>query len=327
MDSHRRALLAALAAAGLVVPVRGLTQARKTPVIGLLWNDSVKPSPYVAIFVAAMRDRGYVLSRDFRIEDRVTLEGYSGYAESAADLVRAKVDVVVVNGATGVVAAAKATNEIPIVMIIGSDPVAAGLVRSLGRPGGNLTGVVTLTAGLNAKRIELLKELNPRLSTVGVLFASNAANPANVRESQAAAHALNLQLHFKQVSVPEDIEGAVAELAKMRVGALYIGPSTMLSSYSARVVEIVAKHRIPAVFGAERSADDGALLTYAGGTKKAFVRAASYVERILKGARAGDLAIEQAGDLVEMTVNLKTARALGIKIPQSILVRADQVIE
>jgi putative tryptophan/tyrosine transport system substrate-binding protein len=161
-----------------------------------------------------MRDKGYVLDRDFRIEDRVTLEGYGGYAESAAQLVQAKVDLIVTNGATANVAAAKATKDIPIVMIIGSDPVAIGLVPSLARPGGNLTGVVTLGAGLNGKRIELLKELNPQLSTVGVLLASNVANPANVRESQAAAQALKLQIHFAEVSAPEDFEGAIRELAR-----------------------------------------------------------------------------------------------------------------
>lgn len=322
----RRRDFVILGAVALALPPAAKAQ-RKTPVIGLLWNDSVKPSPYVATLLDALREKGWAAGRDFRVEDRVSLEGYGGYAENAAELVRAKVDLIVANGATAIFAVAKATKQIPIVMIIGSDPVATGLVASLARPGGNLTGVATLTTGLNGKRIELLKELNPGLSSVGVLLAPNVANPVNMRESEAAAQALKLQMHFAQVRAPEDFEGAIVELARTRVGAVYVGPSTMLASHSARLVEIVAKHRIPAVYSHERFVDAGALMSYSGSVRKAFVRVAGYVDRILKGARAGELAIEQTSDLVELTVNLKTAKALGITIPQSILVRADRVIE
>ena len=312
-------------AAALMIP--GFARAQnRTPVIGLLWNDSVKPSPSVAVLLDALRERGWVAGRDFRVEDRVSLEGYGRYAEDAAELVRAEVDVIVAFGSTSVFAAAKATKKIPVVMIVGVDPVASGLVRSLSSPGGNVTGVLNTTLALNAKRIELLKELVPGLSSFGVVLASNVGNPTNVRDSEAAARALNMQVHFAQARGPDDIDAAISELAKARVGALYVAPSSMLQARSARVVEAVAKHGLPAVYGAEQYIDAGALMIYGGNFKKTVVRVASYVDRILKGARPGELAIEQISAM-ELVVNLKTARKLGITVPPSILVRADRVIE
>jgi putative ABC transport system substrate-binding protein len=298
----------------------------KVPVVGLLWNDSVKPSPHVGVLLEALREKGWIVDRNFRVEDRVSLEGYTGYAENAAALVQAKVDVIVAFGSTSVFAAAKATKEIPIVMSLGVDPVANGLAASLARPGGNLTGVVNTSTGLNAKRIELLKELNPTLSSFGVVLAPNVAKSANMRDSEAAARALKLQVHFGQANKPEDLDAVVAELAKRRVGALYIAGSTMLQAQSAHVVEVIAKHRLPAVYISERYVDAGGLMIYGSSARKSYVRAASYVDRILKGARPAEMAIEQVSE-VELTVNLRTAKALGIKVPQSILVRADRVIE
>ena len=312
-------------AAALVIPSFARAQNR-TPVIGLLWNDSVKPSPSVAVLLDALRERGWVAGRDFRVEDRVSLEGYGRYAEDAAELVRAEVDVIVAFGSTSVFAAAKATKKIPVVMIVGVDPMASGLVRSLSSPGGNVTGVLNTTLALNAKRIELLKELVPGLSSFGVVLASNVGNPTNVRDSEAAARALNMQVHFAQARGPDDIDAAISELAKARVGALYVAPSSMLQARSARVVEAVAKHGLPAVYGAEQYIDAGALMIYGGNFKKTVVRVASYVDRILKGARPGELAIEQISAM-ELVVNLRTARKLGITVPPSILVRADRVIE
>lgn len=299
---------------------------RKTPVIGLLWNDSVTPSPYVGVLLAALAEKGYAVPRDLRIEDRIGAEGYGSYAQGAADLVRAKVDVILANGTTALQAAAKATKDIPIVMISGSDPVALGFAASLSRPGGNITGVSTRTVGLAGKRIELLKELVPGLTRVGVLLAPNVANPVNTRESEAAARMLNLQVHFVEVRNIDEIESRVAELLQARVDAISVTAATLLSSHSPRVVAAIAKHRLPAVYSSERYAESGGLMTYSASVTRAFVRAAGYIDRILKGARPGGLAIDQLGE-VELTVNLKAARALGIKIPQALLVRADRVIE
>lgn len=298
----------------------------KSPVIGLLWNDSVKPSPYVATLLAALRERGYMVPQNLRIEDRVGLEGYSGYAEGAAALVRAKVDVIVTNGGTALQAAATATKEIPIVMITGSDPVALGYAASLSRPGGNVTGVSALSVGLVAKRMELLKELVPAVSRVGVLIAPNLANPVNRRESDSAARALNLQVQFAEVKTIDEIESRVAELVQSGVGAINVTAATLLSSHPARVIAAIAKHRLPAVYPHERYAEAGGLLTYTASATRAFGRAAVYVDRLLKGARPGDLAIEQL-EHFELVINLKTAQALGLKIPPAVLVRADRVIQ
>jgi putative ABC transport system substrate-binding protein len=320
----RRRDFVALGAATLALPFAANAQG-KTPVIGLLWNDSVKPSPYVAILLGALREKGYVDGRNIRIEDRVALEGYGPMAENAAVLVRAKVDLIVTYGATATMAAAKATKEIPIVMIMGADPVARGLAASLSRPGGNVTGFATLTLGLIGKRIELLKELVPGLSRVGILLTPNVGNPIEARESEAAARALNLQPHFGEAHAAGDIERAIAELAKSRVGAVHMSGS-MLAAHAARVAAIVAKNRIPAVYASERFVDAGGLMVYSTSINKSFVRVAGYVDRILKGARAGELPIEQTKD-IELVINLKTAKALGLKIPRSILLRADRVIE
>jgi putative ABC transport system substrate-binding protein len=299
---------------------------RKTAVIGLLWNDSVTPSPYVGVLLAALAEKGYAVPRDLRIEDRIGAEGYGSYAQGAADLVRAKVDVIVANGTTALQAAAKATKDIPIVMISGLDPVALGFAASLSRPGGNITGVSTLTVGLAGKRIELLKELVPGLTRVGVLLAPNVASPVNKRESEAAAQMLNLQVHFVEVRTIDEIESRVAELLQARVDGISVTAATLLSSHSPRVVAAIAKHRLPAVYSSERYAESGGLMTYSASVTRAFVRAAGYIDRILKGARPGELAIDQPRE-VELAVNLKAARALGIKIPQAVLVRADRVIE
>lgn len=321
----RRREVVGLGVALLALP--SVARAQKVPLVGLLWNDSVKPSPYAATLLGALRERGYVVGRNLRIEDRVALEGYGPMAENAAALVRAKVDLIVSYGATATQTAAKATKEIPIVMIMGADPVARGLAASLSRPGGNVTGVTTLTGGLIGKGIELLKEMVPGLTRVGVLLGSGATNYSiNVREAEAAARTLKLELHARGARPPEEIEVAVAALAKSRVGAIFVVGSTALASHSESVVAAIARHRIPAAFTSERYTEAGGLMVYTPSVKKAFVRAAGYVDRILKGSRAAEMPIEQTSDL-ELVINLKTARALGIKIPQTILQRADRAIE
>ena len=317
-----------LAALTTFVLPRGVEAQKKTktPVIGLLWNDSAKPSPFVQLLVEGLRDRGWVLDRDYRLEDQVTLKGYEGYAESVAALLRAKVDVIVTSGSTAANAAAKATKEIPVVFIMGADPITLGLVPSLSRPGGNLTGIATMGGALNQKRMQLLKELVPAARNVGVVLAPNVGNPIYRRETEAAARALGLSVHFAEAHKVEELDGVIAGLAKAGVGALYMAPASIFQAHSANVVGVIAKHRLPAVYAQERYADTGGLVVYTASTRKAFIRLAGYVDRVLKGAHPGDLAIEQASD-AELVVNLRTARSLGIKIPQTLLVRADRVIE
>jgi putative ABC transport system substrate-binding protein len=299
----------------------------KVPVVGLLWNDSVKPSALAEVLLTALREKGWVVGRNLRVEDRVSLEGYGGYAEGLKELVRTKVDVIVTSGATATQAAAKATKDIPIVMRIGGDPVASGLVASLSRPGGNITGITTVQVGLNAKRIQLLRELVPDLTSVGVLVVAETASYApNVRETKAAAQALNLQAQIGEVRSIEQIDQLLGHFSKLHVGAVYVPGSTMLASHGERVAAALNKHRLPAVYANDGFVEAGGLMVYSASTGKSFIRLAGYVDRVLKGARPADLAIEQASD-VELVVNLKAAKQLGIKIPQSILVRADRVIE
>lgn len=299
----------------------------KVRVVGLLWNDSVKPSPFAKILLQALQQKGWAPDRDFRVMDRVTLEGYSGYAEAIEELMLAKVDVIVTSGATATKAAAKATKDIPIVMRIGGDPVASGFAASLSRPGGNITGITTIQVGLNAKRIQLLKELLPKLDRVGILLVSDAASLAiNVRESEAAAKELNLGMQVGELRSLDDIDTALAQLKKSKVGAVYVPGSTMLAAHGERITAAMSAYRLPAVYANDRFADAGGLMVYSASTAKSFARLAGYVDRVLKGALPADLAIEQASD-VDLVVNLKAAKALGITVPQSILVRADRVFE
>ena len=299
---------------------------QRMPVVGLLWNDSVKPSPYAAILAAGLRERGYVVGRNLRFEDAVALEGYGPMASNAATLVQAKVDLIVTYGATATLAAAKATQDIPIVMIIGADPVATGVVKSLSHPGGNATGIWTFTSGLNAKRMELLKELKPSVRRAGLLFAPGSAVQIVVDDAEGAAHRLKIEIVRAEVRAPDKIDAAVAKLVQLGADAIYVHTSSMLSAHSRSVVESVAKRRLPAVYGTERYAEAGGLLTYYPSLSKAFGRAAGQIDRILKGARPGDLPIDQVSD-VELVINLRAARELGITIPQSILQRADRAIE
>jgi putative ABC transport system substrate-binding protein len=311
-----------------MLAVPGIAKAQKKPaVIGLLWNDSVKPSPFAKILLDALQQKGWVAGRDFRVEDRVTLEGYGGYAESLEQLLLAKVDLIVTSGATATKAAAQATKEIPIVMRIGGDPVASGFVASLSRPGGNVTGITTVQVGLNAKRLELLKELVPGASRVALLLQAGAASsPLNIRESEQAAKSLNLQLQVAELRSLDDIESVLGQLRKSGADAVYVPGSTMLAAHGERVVAAMTKHRLPAVYANDRFVDAGGLTVYSASTGKSFARLATYVDRVLKGARPADLAIEQASD-VELIVNLKAAKSLGIAVPRMILVRADRVIE
>jgi putative ABC transport system substrate-binding protein len=261
------------------------------------------------------------------VEDRVALEGYGGMAENAAELVRARVNVIFAYGSTAVAAAARATEEIPIVMVIGVDPVEMGLAASLSHPGGNITGVTNIVFELTAKRLQLLHEVVPKMSRVGALIATGSrAATTNRREIEAAAHALNLQLHVAEVRNPVDIEPAFSNMARSRVDGVYISPSTMMAASKAQVVALAARHRLPAMYADRRFVDAGGLMQYGSNVYKAFTLAATYVDRILKGARPSDLPIEQMSKF-EFIINLKTVKALGIAIPQSILLRADELVQ
>ena len=312
--------------AGLAaLPMQGQAQQAKT--IGLLWNDSVKPSPHVATLIGALGPLGWTLGRNLKVEDKVALEGYGGYAENAAALVRGGCDVIATYGYSATSVVAKATKEIPIAMLIGTDPVRAGLAKSLAQPGGNVTGLMNLSEGLIGKRLELLRELVPGIKDVGILIADIAVQRGLVmEEARRSAAKLDVNVQVAAVKTPQDIEPALDGLAKAGVRAVYVSQGTLVAAHAARVVKGVAASKLAAVYPTDRFADAGGLLTYGSSATKAFVRLASYVDRLLLGARPGSMPIEQMSD-AELVINLKTAKAMGFRIPQSILQRADRAIE
>jgi putative ABC transport system substrate-binding protein len=325
--NRREAVLALFALGTPTVTLPARAQQARIPVVGLLWNDSIKPSPYQTTFLRALREKGYVVGRSVQIDDRISLEGYSRMPEGAAELVRAKVDVIVTYGATATIAAAKATRDIPIVTIIGSDPVAIGLVKSLSHPDLNITGVTLVNSALIAKRMQLLTELVPGMSRVGILFAPESSGAEiHKREVADAVRRLNLQSNFAEVRKPGDLDSAFVSLARSRVDAVFVHGSSMLAANSERVIELAAKNRLPAMYPTIKYIDAGGLIGYTTDAHAAVAEAAGYVDKILKGAKPRDLPIEQASRF-ELVVNLRAAKAIGIKIPQSVLVRADRVIE
>jgi putative tryptophan/tyrosine transport system substrate-binding protein len=322
----RRQFVAFTLASTLAPAARAQSKPR---VVGLLWNDSVKPSPHLAILVEGLRQLGWTHGKNLQVEDSVALDGYTSMGERAAHLVKRRCDVILTYGATATLIASRATKDIPIGMLIGADPVRLGIASSLARPGGNVTGVFTFSQGLIGKRLELLRELAPDVRTVGVLMGTGAAREPeeqNVAENKAAASALKLNLHFIRVAGPVEIDDALARFAKDGMRAVYVAQGTLLAAHSKRIVDAVARHRLVAVYPLDRYAEAGGLLAYAPSARKGFVRLAFYGDRLLRGAKPAETPIEQLSD-VEMVINLKTAKAHGIKIPQSILQRVDRAID
>ena len=246
-----------------------------------------------------------------------------------AELVQLKVDVLVATVTLAIRAAKQATNAIPIVMVSATDPVAAGFVDSLARPGGNITGVVRLTRELSGKRLELLKEAVPRISRVGVLWDGNAApGPAIAsKEYEAAARGLKLEFQSLEVRGPDpDLDGAFQAAAKGRANALIVVRNRVVDRHSKRIVNLAVKNRLPSVWEGSEFVEAGGLMSYSSNDPANFRRVAYYVDRILKGTKPADLPVEQPTKF-ELVINLKTAKQIGLTIPQSLLYRADKVIK
>ena len=300
-------------------------QPTKVPRIGVLWPTS--DHPYLQAFRQGLRDLGYVEGQTIVIEYRYARGKDDRLPDLAAELVRLQVGAILTWGTPATQAAKQATRAIPIVMGTIADPVTAGLVASLARPGGNVTGLTSISRELAGKRLELTMEVIPGLSRVAVL--SNPANPGavlNLRETEAAARSRGMRLQVLQVRGPNDFESAFEAAAKERAGALVVLPDPLFSQHAKRLVDLAAKHRLPAMYYTKEFVDAGGLMSYAPSYPDMFRRAASYVDKILKGAKPGDLPVEQPTRF-ELVINLKTAKALGLTIPQSVLIRADQVIQ
>jgi putative ABC transport system substrate-binding protein len=305
-------------------------QPAKIPRIGYVsgTGDPSNPGPYVEAFRQGLRDLGYIEGKNIVIEYRGAEGKPDRIPSLVAELVQLKVDVLV-SGNVGVARAAKqATETIPIVMVTNQDPVATGLVDSLARPGGNITGLSTLQRELGGKRLELLKEVVPGISRVGVLRdADGSVSAIGFKEYEAAARALKLQLQSLEVRRPNpDLEGAFQAAAKGRASALITVTGTLLFRYSKRIADLAIKNRLPSMYEGGTWVEAGGLMSYSTNDLEVFRRAATYVDKILKGAKPADLPVEQPTKF-ELVINLKTAKQIGLTIPPNLLARADKVIK
>jgi putative ABC transport system substrate-binding protein len=326
----RRALLIA-AAAWPALAWAGTVRAQapaKLRRIGLLSPFSPSDAAvWHQAFRLGLRDLGWVEGKNINIEYRYAEGSSDRLPDLAAELVRLKVDVIVVSSSTAALAAQKATRAIPIVMASGGDPVASGLGESLARPGGNITGLSQMSQELAGKRLELLKEIVPKLSRVAVLWnPQGAGSQLSWKEIQRPAKQLGLQLHSLEVRSSNDFDKAFEAATRARAGALFIVPDPVVGTNLKRIAGLAAKSRLPSILHRSEFADAGGLVAYGPDRADLFRRAATYVDKILKGAKPGDLPVEQPTRF-ELVINLKTAKALGLTIPQSVLVRADRVIE
>jgi ABC-type uncharacterized transport system substrate-binding protein len=303
-------------------------QPKKVPRIGYVSvsGDPKTPGQYVEAFRHGLRDLGYVEGKNILVEYRYVEGKLDRYASIVAELVQLKVDILLVTAAF--TAAQQATKTIPIVMVTTQDPVAVGLIDSLARPGGNITGLTRLTQELRGKRLELLKEAVPKISRVGVLWDANVTRPGiAVKEYEAAGPALKLQLQSIEVRGPNpDLEGAFQAAVKGRANALVTILNPLLNRYRKEIGDLAIKNRLPSMNEASDYVEAGGLMSYSSKEPESFKRAAWYVDKILKGAKPAELPFEQPTKF-EFVINLKTAKALNLTIPQSVLFRADRVIK
>ena len=319
----RRAFISTLAGALLVAPLAAEgQQAGKVYRIGFL-RAGEPPKFWIDEFREGLRELGYVEGQNVVIEFRIgPLDQLPQLAE---DLVRSKVDVIVASASSAGMAAKKATTSIPIVFTSLSHPVEIGLIKSLARPGGNITGVTVNAGATVTKRLELLRELVPSLKQVAVLVhPAHPTDPVQRKEMEEAARVLGLQLKPAAVRAPEDFEAAFKAVS--RAGGLLNIDTPLFTTYRTQFVELAARNRLPAIWSNGIIVEAGGLMSYGTSIPALFRRAATYVDKVLKGARPGDLPVEQPTKF-EFVINLKTAKALGLTIPASLLQRADRVIE
>ncbi len=283
--------------------------------------------PNLEAFRQGLRDLGWIEGKSFTIESRFADGKSERLPGLAVELVRRRVDLILTGSNPGALAAKKATGTIPIVMVTTGDPVGARLVTSLARPGGNVTGVTALGQMLNTKRLELIKEAVPGVTRVAVLTNPASAYTAPfLREKESAARALGLQLPVLEARDPGSFERAFAALATERAGALMVQTDAVFITHRRRIVDLAAKNRVPAVYGTREFVDAGGLMFYGATFPDMYRHAAGYADKILKGAKPADLPVEQPTKL-ELVINLKTAKALGLTIPPPVLARADHLVE
>jgi putative ABC transport system substrate-binding protein len=310
-------------------PLAARAQQPMMPVIGFLNAASLDGfRPMVAAFHRGLQESGYVEGGNVAIEYRWADNQIDRLPALAADVVHRQVTMIAATSTPAALAAKGATQTIPIVFEMAGDPIRLGLVASLNRPGGNVTGVTNLDAEVAPKRVELLHELVPTASVIALLI--NPTDPALVepvsRASQAAAHTLGLHLHVLNVSTERDFDAVFANLIQLRVGGLVISPDVLFTSRSEQLAMLSLRHAVPAIYQHRQFVASGGLASYSGSIPDAYRLAGVYAARILKGEKPGELPVQQSTK-VEMFLNLKTARALGITVPLPLLGRADEVIE
>ena len=329
----RRTFIGTLAAGGLVtVPLAGSAQqAARIARMGYLSNFPPAAAPHLhEAFLQGLRDLGYVEGRNLVIEYRFAEGKAERFPALAAELVALKVDVLMAPPTLAALAAKQATGSIPIIFIGAADPVASGLVTSLARPGSNVTGLSSAASNLIGKCLDLLKQAVPAVSRVAALWQPGAAGERTdkdmLKEAEGAARALGVRLQIVEARGPSDFDRAFSDLVTAHADALTVLGSVMFFSERRRLVDLAAKHRLPAVYTLREFVDAGGLMAYGQNQADLNRRAAGYVAKILGGARPADLPVEQPIKF-ELAINLKTAKALGLTIPQPLLLRADEVIE
>jgi putative ABC transport system substrate-binding protein len=299
-------------------------QPKKVPRIGFLSSFSLSDTPHQA-FREGLHDLGWVEGRNINVEYRYANGREDRLAGLVADLVRQKVDIIVTSVTTDTLAAKSATGTIPIVMAAG-DPLTTGIVASLAHPGGNITGLSQMAPELSGKRLELLKEIAPKLSRVAVLWNPDIrVSTFSWEEMQHPARELKVHVHSLEIRSPDDLEKAFEEATRNRADALVIMPDPVTRTNLKRIADLAIKHRLPAIFHIREFADVGGLIAYGPDRSDLFRRAARYVDKILKGATPADLPVEQPMKF-ELVINLKTAKQINLTIPPNVLARADKVI-
>ena len=324
----RRAFISGMAGSLLAVPLAAKAQqVGKVPRIGFLFSGDSGPAREVDTFRQGLRDLGYVEGQNIAIEYRFAGGQVERLPELAAELVRLKLDVIVAPYTPPALAAKRTTSTIPIVFAVVADAVGAGLIANFARPGRNITGLTSSSAELGGKRLELLKQVVPKASRVAVLY--NPADRSNVlvlKQLQESAPTLALTLQPLEVREPREFEGAFLAMTRERAHAMFGTPGVLTFEHTKVLVNLAAKRRIPAMRGHRQFVDAGGLMSYAVNSYDQIRQTAVYVDKILKGAKPADLPVEQPTKF-ELVINTKTAKALGLTLPPSLLQRADQVIE
>ena len=327
----RRKLLVALGAGALASPLSSLAQPQtKIWRVGFLSQrhvDFLDSDYYYGPFRQGMRELGYVEGKNLVIEWRSAEGKYERLPGLAIELVSLKVDVIVAGGAPSISAAQKATTIIPIIMGNTGDPIGSGFVRSLARPAGNITGLSSMSGDVHLKQLEMLLSMVPKLSTVAVLVnPSNTALIKNLERVQAEGQKRGVKVLRADARTPQEIDNAFSLIRRQNAGALLVLNDAFFTQQKNQISELTAKHRLPTIFLTRSSVEAGGLMSYGPNLADQYRRTATYVDKIFKGAKPGDLPVEQP-TIFELIINGKTAKALGLKIPQSLLISADKVIE